>query len=47
MTELAQGLGLDLAVRAHGGRVTVESTVDQGSRFTVHIPVRRLAAARS
>ena len=37
------GVGLALVkhiVEAHGGRVTVESRVGEGSRFTLHVPVR-------
>ena len=38
------GTGLGLAIvkhiaQAHGGRVTVESTVGAGSTFTIHLPV--------
>ncbi len=38
-----QGMGLGLAiardlVRAHGGRIVVESEVGKGSRFTVILP---------
>jgi signal transduction histidine kinase len=37
------GVGLALVkhiVEAHGGRVTVESRLGEGSRFTLHLPVR-------
>ena len=37
------GVGLALVkhiVEAHGGRVSVESRVGEGSRFTLHLPVR-------
>jgi two-component system phosphate regulon sensor histidine kinase PhoR len=39
------GTGLGLAIvkhiiQAHGGRVTVESTLGKGSTFTLHLPIR-------
>jgi two-component system, NtrC family, sensor kinase len=41
---VGQGLGLGLwlchnVVRAHNGRISVDSTPGQGSRFTVHLPL--------
>ena len=44
-TQGRRGSGLGLALvkhvaEAHGGRVTVESREGQGSRFTLHLPVR-------
>jgi cell cycle sensor histidine kinase DivJ len=43
----ARGLGLGLATvrevaRAHGGEVDVESRLGAGSRFTLHLPKRRV-----
>ena len=42
------GLGLDIArgiVARHQGRITVDSEVGVGSRFTVHLPLRQAEAA--
>ena len=44
--EVGKGLGLGLAltyniVKRHGGKITVESKVDEGALFTVRLPVSR------
>jgi signal transduction histidine kinase len=42
------GLGLSLArriVEDHDGRIEVTSSADHGTRFTVHLPLRRKVAA--
>jgi PAS domain S-box-containing protein len=44
------GLGLSLSygiVNRHGGRIEVASTVGQGTRFTVHLPVKPSQAAQA
>ena len=36
------GLGLALSqevVRLHGGRITVESELNKGSKFSMHLPI--------
>ena len=41
--ETGTGLGLSLArevIRIHGGEITVESVVDQGTTFVATIPIR-------
>jgi len=44
------GLGLSLArrmVESHGGTIGVQSTLGQGARFTIELPVRRVAEPAS
>lgn len=44
----SSGLGLAIVreiVRAHGGSIALESTVDRGSRFSVTLPIARAAPA--
>jgi len=43
--KMAQGTGLGLLickriVEAHGGRITVESQVNQGTTFSIHLPIK-------
>lgn len=44
--EVGAGIGLGLTVcrdivRAHGGRIDVASRVDEGTTFTIHLPLKR------
>jgi PAS domain S-box-containing protein len=44
-TKKKKGMGLGLSIcesimRAHGGRITVDSTLGQGTTFSLHLPVR-------
>ena len=45
VTTKAKGMGMSLAickriVDAHGGKVTVESVVGKGTKFTVTLPIK-------
>jgi signal transduction histidine kinase len=44
-TKKKKGMGLGLSIcesimRAHGGQITVASTLGQGTTFSLHLPVR-------
>jgi len=44
------GLGLSLSygiIEKHGGKITVESKIGQGSRFTIHLPIVQSAPAEA
>jgi two-component system NtrC family sensor kinase len=45
VTTKAKGMGMSLAtckriVEAHGGKITVESTVGKGTTFTINLPIK-------
>jgi two-component system sensor histidine kinase BaeS len=42
------GLGLSIArdlIEAHGGRITLDSSLSQGSQFTIHLPINKVDQA--
>ena len=45
-TTKAQGMGFGLAIskriiEAHGGKITVESTLNKGTKFTISLPIEQ------